>query len=160
MDERREQLFVDAVREKRRGLWRMAFSILRSEADAEDAVSAGVERTWQKLAWIRTDEAIPAYLTRSVINAAHDELRRRKRLTPLEPLEDLLPAPEDGGITGYLSSLEEKYRLPILLKFDQELPEKEIARILRIPRGTVSSRITRGVDMIRRQMQQEEKGHD
>ncbi len=160
MDERREQLFVDAVREKRRGLWRMAFSILRSEADAEDAVSAGVERTWQKLARIRTDEAIPAYLTRSVINAAHDELRRRKRLTPLEPLEDVLPAPEDGGITGYLSSLEEKYRLPILLKFDQELPEKEIARILRIPRGTVSSRITRGVDMIRRQMQQEEKDHD
>ena len=81
MSDQNEQLFIDAVKAKRQAMWRVAFHLLRSEADAEDAVSAAVESTWKHLPRIRTKEALPGYLMRSVINAAHDELRRRKRTT-------------------------------------------------------------------------------
>ena len=105
---------------------------------------------------IHTKEALPAYLMRSVINAAHDELRRRKRTTPIEPLENVLEAPKaERGIADYLTALDEKYRLPMLLKFDEEMQEKEIAAALHLPRGTVSSRIARGLEMIRKEMEKE-----
>ena len=93
---------------------------------------------------------------RSVINAAHDELRRRKRTTPIEPLENVLEAPKaERGIADYLTALDEKYRLPLLLKYDEEMQEKEIAAALHLPRGTVSSRIARGLEMIRKEMEKE-----
>ena len=164
MSEHIEQLFIDAVRTKRQAMWRVAYSLLRSEADAEDAVSVAVESVWKHLPRIRThlprirtEEALPAYLMRSVINAAHDELRRRKRTVPIEPLENVLEAPEaDRGIADYVARMDEKYRLPILLKFDEGMQEKEIAAALRLPRGTVSSRIARGLEMIRKDMKKEE----
>ena len=157
MSEHTEQLFIDAVRTRRQAMWRVAYSLLRSEADAEDAVSSAVESVWKHLPRIRTEEALPAYLMRSVINAAHDELRRRKRTVPIEPLENVLEAPEaDRGIADYVARMDEKYRLPILLKFDEGMQEKEIAAALRLPRGTVSSRIARGLEMIRKDMKKEE----
>ena len=157
MSDQNEQLFIDAVKAKRQAMWRVAFHLLRSEADAEDAVSAAVESTWKHLPWIRTKEALPGYLMRSVINAAHDELRRRKRTMPIEPLENVLQAPEKGrGIADYVAGMDEKYSLPLLMKFDEEMQEKEIAAALHLPRGTVSSRITRGLEMIRKEMRKEE----
>ncbi len=156
-----ERLFVETVREKRQVMWRVAFHILRSEADAEDAVSSAVEAVWRRLDRVRRADALPAYLMRSVINAAHDELRRRKHTTPIEPLEDVLTAPEEKrSVADYVSGLEEKYRLPLLLKFDEEMQEKEIAAILHIPRGTVSSRICRGLELLRKEMNKEEAGHE
>ena len=160
MSEHIEQLFIDTVRERRQAMWRVAWSILRAAADAEDAVSSAVESTWKHLPRIRTKEALPGYLMRSVINAAHDELRRRKRNVSVEPLENVLEAPEeDRGIADYVAQMDEKYRLPILLKFDEGMQEKEIAAALRIPRGTVSSRIARGLEMIRKDMKKEEAGY-
>lgn len=157
MSESFEQLFIDTVRDRRQTMWRVAYSILRTAADAEDAVSAAVESTWKHLPRIRSVEALPGYLMRSVINAAHDELRRRKRNVPIEPLENVLEAPEaDRGIADYVAGMDEKYRLPVLLKFGEGMQEKEIAAALRLPRGTVSSRIARGLEMIRKDMKKEE----
>ena len=108
MSEHTEQLFIDAVRTRRQAMWRVAYSLLRSEADAEDAVSVAVESVWKHLPRIRTEEALPAYLMRSVINAAHDELRRRKRTVPIEPLENVLEAPEaDRGIADYVARMDD-----------------------------------------------------
>ncbi len=157
MSDKIEQLFIEAVRARRQAMWRVAYNILHSDADAEDAVSCAVESVWKHLPRIRTKEALPAYLMRSVINAAHDELRKRRHTTPIEPLENVLVAPKaERGIADYLTALDEKYRLPLLLKFDEEMQEKEIAAVLHLPRGTVSSRITRGLDMIRKEMKKEE----
>lgn len=157
MSDTAEQLFIDAVQGKRQAMFRVAYSLLRSETDAEDAVSSAVESTWRHLPGIRSKDALPAYLMRSVINTAHDELRRRKRTVPIEPLENALEAPEkDRGIADYVADMDEKYRLPLLLKYDEEMQEKEIAAILRLPRGTVSSRISRGLEMIRKELKKEE----
>ena len=60
MSDQNEQLFIDAVKAKRQAMWRVAFHLLRSEADAEDAVSAAVESTWKHLPRIRTKGALPA----------------------------------------------------------------------------------------------------
>ena len=90
MSDKIRQVFIETVQDRRQAMFRVACSILRSAADAEDAVSAAVESAWRHLPRIRTREALPAYLMRSVINAARDELRRRKRTVPIEPLEKVL----------------------------------------------------------------------
>lgn len=154
-----EQFFVETVQERRRAMWRVAYSILRSEADAEDAVSGAVEAVWRQLPRLRSPEALPVYLMKSVVNAAKSECRKRRHAICVETLPEEPQSPPESDIVGYVSHLEEKYRLPILLKYSENLPEKDIAAILRIPRGTVSSRLTRALAMLRREMEKEESGH-
>ena len=155
-----EKLFLETVRENRDRMFRIAMSLLHAGADAEDAVSAAVEATWKHFHSIRNPEALSAYMTRSVVNAAKDELRRRKRTVPLETVEQTLTAEDrQDPLFEYICELEEKYRLPLILRMQERMTEKEIAAALRIPRGTVSTRINRALTILKEQMSKEETVH-
>ncbi len=157
MEPGKEQAFVDTVQAKSHQLYRIAMSLLHSSQDAEDAVSDAIEATWKNLWRIRNEAVIPSYLTRCTINAAKMVLRQRRRTEPIEPYREFLIAPENGdSIADYLSGLKEKDRLLLILKYQEDLPEAEIASILRIPRGTVSSRLSRLLKRLRAEVSEEE----
>ena len=161
MEYSKEQAFVDTVQAKSHQLYRIAMSLLHSSQDAEDAVSDAIEATWKNLWRIRNEAVIPSYLIRCTINAAKMELRRKKHTEPIEPYEGILIAPDPGDpITDYLSGLKEKDQLLLILKYRESFREAEIARILHIPRGTVSSRLTRLLNRLREDMTKEESEYD
>lgn len=157
MGTNREQVFVDIVQARSHQLYRIAMGILHSSQDAEDAVSNAIEATWKNLWRIGSDAAIPSYLTRCTINAAKMELRHRRYTEPIEPYHECLTVPDKGAnVTDYLSGLKEKDRLLLILKYQEDMPEAEIASILRIPRGTVSSRLSRLLKRLRANVLKEE----
>ena len=154
MDDR-TSVFVDAVQATRERMYRVARMMLRTDADAEDAVSTATMIAWKQLPRLRNLDALPAYLTRCTVNAARAALRRRKR----ETLMDAAHLPERSTQSGkdtpvwmYLQRLPEKYRLPLALRYGEDLSLK----ILRIPCGTVSSRASRGLAMLRKELEKEE----
>ena len=58
------------------GLFRLAQSILRQPADAEDAVQQAVLQAWQQIDAIQHGKA-KAYLARIVINECHNDTAKR-----------------------------------------------------------------------------------
>ena len=157
METGKEQAFIDAVQAKSHQLYRIAMSLLHSAQDAEDAVSNAIEATWKNLWRIRSEAVIPSYLIRCTINAAKMELRKRRRTEPIEPYQEFLFAPESGdSIADYLSGLKDKEQVLLIMKYQENLPEAEIASILRIPRGTVSSRLSRLLKRLRADVLKEE----
>ena len=157
MEISKEQAFVDTVQARSHQLYRIAMGLLHSSQDAEDAVSEAIEATWRNLWRIGNNSAIPSYLIRCTINAAKMELRRRHHTEPIESYQEFLAAPENGDdITVYLTGLKDKDRLLLILKYQEDLPEAEIASILRIPRGTVSSRLSRLLNRLRADVLKEE----
>lgn len=92
MDDR-TSVFVDAVQATRERMYRVARMMLRTDADAEDAVSTATMIAWKQLPRLRNLDALPAYLTRCTVNAARAMLRRRKR----ETLMDAAHLPERPG---------------------------------------------------------------
>ena len=68
----REESFVAAVREHRHRLFRIAYGILRSSADAEDAVSDATEAAGKTLSRLRDPESLPVYLIRCTVNASRN----------------------------------------------------------------------------------------
>ena len=157
--EERKVWFIKTVEDKKHSLFRVAQLMLRRTADAEDAVSDAVEATWRHLDSVRSDDALPAYLMRSTINACHANLRKRKRETATDDPEPFLPPVHpETPVWMYLSGLKEKYRLPLMLRFSENMADEEIAAVLHLPRGTVSSHISRGLKILREQIEKEEMG--
>lgn len=159
--EDRERRFVSAVRERRDGMYRVALSMLRAPQDAEDAVSAAVEAAWNHLDRIRDMDALSAYLMRCAVNACHAIQRRRRRESPVEDMVPLMPkAGDPAGLWEYLGSLPERYRLPLIMRFSEDMTVREIAVALRITRSGASSRIQRGLSILREQMKKEATGRE
>lgn len=151
-----ERHFLDTVRKNRGRMYRVAMSYLHTGADAEDAVSAAVEAAWTHFWKLRNPDALGPYLIRCVINASKNELRRRKRLVPLDSVQESLITDKTGDLLfEYICGLEDKYRIPLILKMQERMTEKEIAEVLRVPRGTVSTRISRAVKELKKQMARE-----
>ena len=151
--------FIEAVTSTKHAIYRVALIMLRRPADAEDAVSEAVEATWRNLEKVRNLDALPAYLLKSTINAAHKALRGRKRESTMDLLEALLPPSHpETPVWMYLGGMKEKYSLPLLLRFSEGMSDQEIAGILHLPRGTIASRLSRGLKMLKQELEREEKG--
>ncbi len=154
-----QDCFLEAVANTKHAMYRVALIMLRKPMDAQDAVSDALEATWRRIEKIRDLKALPSYLMRSTINASHKVLRQRKRETTHHDLSLVLPpTQEEVPVWMYLGHLKEIYRLPLLLRFSEGYSAQQIAGILGLPRGTVTSRITRGLKMLKQQIEMEEKG--
>lgn len=152
-----EQWFADTVAACRLSLYRVARVTTHSDADAEDAVSAAIISAWERIGRLRSKDALPGYLMRCTVNACHSIYRQSKRETATDDLEAVSPPYRDETpIWVYLSHLPEKFSLPLQLRYGENLSLEDTARILRIPKGTVSSRCSRGLAMLKSQLSKEE----
>ena len=92
------------------------------------------------------------WLHRIVVNRAIDWTRARKLRAEVE-LGDYLPAPPapelDGSALGRIAELAPEHRAVVVLRYVLEYTPGEIAELLDLPRGTVNSRLRRGLDRMK-----------
>ena len=80
-----DQEYFTAQAEASTGLlYRVAYTILRNDADCQDAVQEALLRAWTGRDKLRDRQLFRTWLTRILINASHDILRKRKPTVPLE----------------------------------------------------------------------------
>jgi len=155
--EKRDARFVEALRAHRQSMYRVAFSMTRSAADAEDAVSQATLNAYEAAGRVRDWGAIKAYLLRVTVNACHDILRKRKKEQAADTdalLRDRAAA-EETPVWMYTQQLPLKLRLVLEMRYGEGLGLQDIAGILRVPRGTVSSRLSRAQDLLKQLMEKE-----
>ena len=94
------------------------------------------------------------WLHRIVVNRAIDWTRARKLRHEVE-LGEYIPAPPapevDGDALGRIAELGPEQRAVVVLRYVLEYTPGEIAEILDLPRGTVNSRLRRGLDRMKEQ---------
>lgn len=139
--------FVRLIEENELPMYRAAKAILHQEADVEDAVQEAICRAFDKLCTLRQAKFFKTWLTRIVINCCYDILRQQKGLYPLdvlpeEPREDDMDTPLD--VQQALQALSENDRLILTLYYLNDLPVKEIAKLLSISEGAAKMRLSSG----------------
>src|SRR5690349_1780007 len=82
--------FADIVRIHQRGVYRVAWGLVRNAADADDVAQETFVRAFQALGRFRVGEPLFPWLARIAVNQAYSLHRRRRRRpeTPLEQLEE------------------------------------------------------------------------
>lgn len=126
-------------------LYRVAKSILHHEQDVEDAVQEGILKAYEKRNTLKNTAYFQTWLVRIVINQCYQTLRRRKNTTDLEHTEAIPAGEEESYSDLYLaiSQLSPKIRTVVVLYYVEGYSTQEIKEILRIPQGTVKSRLSK-----------------
>jgi RNA polymerase sigma-70 factor (ECF subfamily) len=136
--------------------YRAAYLIARDRAAAEDIAQEAFLAAVRALP--RFDRRCPLrpWLHRIVVNRAIDW--SRARALRQEVGVDRVPEPAGGppaadealddDLAGALAALSPDHRAVVVLRYLLELTPGEIARALDLPRGTVNSRLRRGLDAL------------
>jgi RNA polymerase sigma-70 factor (ECF subfamily) len=162
-----EAAFVLLMRRHNRLLYRTARSILRDDAEAEDALQDSYLQAYRAIGQFRGDARLATWLTRIVINesiARSRKTARRAEVTPLDdyPLEATMEpgapdSPESGAMRAEtrrlleksIDALPEVFRTVFVLRALEEMNGEEVAACLDIPEATVRSRFFRARSMLR-----------
>ncbi len=144
-----ETRFDSLFNEQYASMVRVATFLVDRQTVAEEIVQDSFRRMWETFGSI--DDPVP-YLRRSVVNAAHGELRRRRvrRLHP-DPLQTG-PAPEPDYLLDILATLPLRKRTALVLRFYGGLTMQEIADAMNVSVGTVKSTIHRGLRDLRKEL--------
>lgn len=150
MDESQFSQRVSLARDK---LFRIAYTLLHDEQDCADALQEALLRAWRNLPRLREERYFDTWLVRILINECKRLCaQRRRQIVPLSaPL-----APEDVGLHDALRALDARYRLPVVLHYLEGYSLEEIAWLLRIPMGTVKSRMHAGRARLKDMLERED----
>ena len=137
-------------------MYRVSMSMLKNEHDAQDAVQEAVLTAYRDLGKLRQEKYFGTWLIRILINQCHKKLKERKRYADIgDELPDI--ASRDNPylsveIGEAIDSLPEKVRLTVVLYYIDDYSVREIKDILRVPEGTVKSRLSKGRAMLREKL--------
>lgn len=138
-------------------LYRVSCTILPQLCDREDAVQSAIEKALRKRLLLRNEDALEAWLTRILINECYALLRRRKCETLYDDIPQRETAPDARpDIYELFTSLEEKYRLPMVLYYVEGYTVEECTRMLQLGKNTLKSRLHRGRQLLRQNIDLEE----
>lgn len=141
-------------------LYRVSCGILRNPQDREDAVQSAMETAWKKAGSLRDESRLKSWLVRIMINECYGILRKKQREVPAETLPEAAESPSQDALMlkDALESLPPAQRLPLILHYFEGLSIKEVAMALRLPQGTVLSRMQRGRGKLKAMLSEENNG--
>lgn len=167
--ESRNDALETLVREHSRLVYRIAYAVLRSHHDAEDATQETFLRVLRYSAKLADVEEPKTWLARIAWRVAVDRSKRRRRTRevaledPEKPIAEVASpdAPADQTVHGaelgaaverLIAALPTKLREPLILSAIEEMSPREIAATLGINEAAVRSRVFRARQILREKL--------
>ncbi len=142
-------------------LYRVGLRLCRNQTKAEDLVQETFLQAWRSFHRFELGTNLRAWLYKIMFNVHYSNQRRdRLQLVPAEETiaETLAydpPTPQrltEEEVLAALERLPRDFQIPIVLADVEELSYREIADVMKIPIGTVMSRLHRGRKILRTEL--------
>ena len=168
--------FEALMRQHNGKLFRIARSILRDDAEAEDALQDAYLDAYRHIGDFRGGSQLATWLTRIVINQALMRVRRQKRDPVVVPFgdHDAMPSPQPTGevadrhaesppittlrseirrlIERRIDELPVAFRTVFVMRDVEDMSVQETAECLAIPAATVRTRLFRARALLRERL--------
>lgn len=163
--------FETIMRRHNRLLFRTARSILKSDAEAEDALQDAYLRAWRALEGFRAEAKLSTWLVRIVVNESLARLRRHgAQVIPLDatmdanqddaedrmeddpdhrPEQVVLRAEMRRLMEARIDRLPDGFRSVFMLRAVEEMSVEDVAAALGLPEATVRTRLFRARSLLR-----------
>lgn len=149
-------------------LLRFAYLVTGSREAADDVLQSVLTRSFERWGTVRRTDDPDAYVRRMIINENVTSWRRwGKRQSPVAEVFDIArtPDPAEGvsnadAVWRVCQALPERQRAAVVLRFYEDLSDREIAAILECSESTVRSQIHRALSALRVELERQEAGDD
>ena len=149
---------VNYILENQEKFYRLAYSYAGSQEDALDIVQNAVCRILENYEGIRNENAIRTWCYRILVNESMTFLKRKAKEKPLDDAGEMeVPYIEkqfeaESDLYEKISRLPVEIQTVIKLRFYEELPLKEIAKITEVNLNTVKARLYRGLKLLKKEL--------
>ena len=151
-------------------VYRLTFSILDDSDEADDATQEVFVSALRALESFRGNASFKTWLFSITINVCRTRLQRHKNRGRLEqilqslfqlnskqahPENETIQSESDSALWQAIHALDDKHRIPVILRYYHDLPVAEIAETLGVPVGTVHSRLNHAREQLRALLKEE-----
>ena len=151
------------IRRHQRRLFRFIYGLLGSFDQAEDVVQEAFVKAFQAIGTFRTEYDFYPWLSTIARNLAYNQLSRKEKTESLDqiaesgfdpaadtlgPLDQMMDDETQKRFYAAVQALPTQYRAVFVLRHFEDMDYSQIASYLKIPPGTVDSRLYRARKML------------
>lgn len=150
-----QEALVQLIMSQKKDYYKLAYVYMKNEQDALDAIEDMIVIVYENINKLRKEELFYSWSKTILVNCCRKQLKKRKRLIPIDSIEEatceggFLEKEEQIILDKHLSSLNEKHREVLRLRYFLDFDNQTIAELLNIPLGTVKSRISIGLKSLK-----------
>lgn len=160
--------FLEEAVPHMQSLYRVSLSMTQKKDLAEDLVQETYQQAWKSFQGYNPGTDCKAWLFRILFRLRNKQLRQARWWKPVDMEEvperllavqpDFQKNVEGGEVLRILQSLPVHYQTVLVLADIEEFRYREIARMLKLPMGTVMSRLNRARSLFREKFLEESRG--
>ncbi len=163
--------FEALFRQNEKQVFRTAYLMSGSKQEAEDILQEVFLSVWRfRETFDPARAGLTTWLHRITINECLNNHHRKgasdidiegldfPETANRQPEEILITKYEYEKLLGTLASMDKKHQTVLVLKYFNDLPYAEMAKVLGIPLGSVKSRVNRALGCLKKQMVPEKSG--
>lgn len=153
-----KEALVELIMGQKQEYYKLAFIYMKNKEDALDAMSEMILILYEKIYQLKKPEAFYSWSKTILVNCCKRLLKDKSKIIPLDNIGEkgceakLKEKEEQIVVEEHLSRLNEKHQEVIKLRYYLDLDYQTIAEILKIPLGTVKSRISIGLKKLKKSL--------
>ncbi len=146
------QAVLDWFDTRQSKFYKIGWAYLKNRHDVEDVFHNTILKVHDKIGQLKEDNYFETWVTSIFMNECRSVYRKRNKQVLESSPETVVSSPLESKfeVLEDLDQLEDIHKEVIILKYLQGFSQKEIARILNVPVGTVKSRMYRGLITLRK----------
>lgn len=143
-----KEAFEEIIMENIDYFYKIAYAILKNEDDASDAISNTVLKAFTKISQLKNEEFFKTWITKILKNECYDIIRKNQKITYIDEYKNenskyYQEKEEQLDVKGAIQSLNTELSTIVVLYYIEDESISSISKLLKIPEGTVKSRLSR-----------------
>lgn len=147
--------FCDNIKNLENGMYRLSYSILKNEEDAQDAVQEAIYNAYKKLETLKDKRKFKSWIYKIITNTSFEMLKNKKDYLDIEQenvQEDKIDIDTNLTLWNAVQGLEQPYRTTITLFYYEDMSIKEISKITGTKIDAIKKQLSRGREKIKEVM--------
>ena len=150
------------ILENQKEMYVLVYSILKNQADAQDAVSECIVRAFENRTSLRKRTSARSWLMKILINVSRSAITKRQKVVLFADPEQYEQEPEtaEDHLWSVILELTENVCVVMVLYYYEGFSVREISTLLDIPEGTTKTRLSSGRKQLAKWIEDgKERGH-
>lgn len=142
-----KEAFSELINTHKMDMYKLGKSILRDDNDIADAMQETIYNAYKHITTLKNIDGFKPWLLRIMVNKCNDILRKKEKLIPVDSIK------EEGFKEKYevhneyiyeaIGTLEDELKILVMLYYCEDMSVEDISKKIKIPKGTVKSRLSR-----------------